>query len=195
MSASPTTPYFRCSYGIIVREPYDPQKHRGAYLEQDPHYNERWADGQIHWLIKQVCRCSTARLTICTEWRHKQDDTIPNGSYVSEEYQRKMQVGEEEKPWRMHIVQSTLPIAELPSSMKDFRADEVQQVCSVITTFASADLKRRNNHWYNLGEEYYLARFEVRACVDREGLQFVVKHANGIRSSPHAKRKFGQELS
>lgn len=42
------------SYGDLCREPYDPVKHQGEGVVIDPRDKKRWAERQVHWLIKQV---------------------------------------------------------------------------------------------------------------------------------------------
>lgn len=47
----------RCSpisYGILCRELYDPVKHQGEQIVQDPYDKKRWAERQIDWIIRQV---------------------------------------------------------------------------------------------------------------------------------------------
>jgi hypothetical protein len=44
----------RSSYGLIVRQPYDPMLHQGEDITIDPRDKRRWAEKQIHWFIKQV---------------------------------------------------------------------------------------------------------------------------------------------
>jgi hypothetical protein len=45
----------RASYGVLCREPYDPDIHIGAKTEPDP-FNKKlkWALMQIDWLVKKV---------------------------------------------------------------------------------------------------------------------------------------------
>ena len=42
------------SFGILTREPYDPQRHRGDEVRQDPFDKKLWAEGQINWVLKRV---------------------------------------------------------------------------------------------------------------------------------------------
>jgi hypothetical protein len=44
----------RNSYGIIVRQLYDPNIHKGEFVSQDPRDKKKWAEKQIHWFIRQV---------------------------------------------------------------------------------------------------------------------------------------------
>jgi hypothetical protein len=42
------------SYGVIVRQPYNPQIHQGEDVVIDPRDKQKWAEHQIEWFIKQV---------------------------------------------------------------------------------------------------------------------------------------------
>ena len=44
----------RNSYGILVREPYDPLRHQGEDVETDIRDRKKWAVNQIDWFIKKV---------------------------------------------------------------------------------------------------------------------------------------------
>jgi hypothetical protein len=42
------------SYGVVVRQPYDPMQHVGEDVVIDPRDKRKWAEQQIHWFIRQV---------------------------------------------------------------------------------------------------------------------------------------------
>ena len=42
------------SYGVVVRQPYDPIQHQGEDVIIDPRDKNKWAERQIHWFIRQV---------------------------------------------------------------------------------------------------------------------------------------------
>jgi hypothetical protein len=42
------------SYGVVVRQPYDPIQHVGEDVVIDPRDKKKWAEQQIHWFIRQV---------------------------------------------------------------------------------------------------------------------------------------------
>jgi hypothetical protein len=44
----------RNSYGILVRQLYNPQLHQGEDIETDPRDRKKWAINQIDWFIKKV---------------------------------------------------------------------------------------------------------------------------------------------
>ena len=49
----------RLSYGVLCREEYDPNEnptHIGQRVLKSPLDGKYWVEGQIDWLLKQVCR-------------------------------------------------------------------------------------------------------------------------------------------
>lgn len=42
------------SYGVVVRQPYNPLLHLGEPVVVDPRDGKKWAEKQIDWLVKQV---------------------------------------------------------------------------------------------------------------------------------------------
>ena len=45
----------RVSYGVVVNQRYDPQRHYNQVIYKDPRDKKKWALNQIEWLIKEVC--------------------------------------------------------------------------------------------------------------------------------------------
>lgn len=68
----------RVSYGIVVRQVYNPARHQGEDIVLDPLDKRKWAESQVHWLIRQVCRpdpgaaiqalICTGGKSICRTW-------------------------------------------------------------------------------------------------------------------------------
>jgi hypothetical protein len=54
----------RNSYGILVRQLYDPQLHQGEDIETDPRDRKKWAINQIDWFIKKVSSDHPVRFPI-----------------------------------------------------------------------------------------------------------------------------------
>lgn len=53
----------RVSYGVVVNQRWDPQKHQGQRVYKDPRDKKQWALNQIEWLIREVRKTSfTQRL-------------------------------------------------------------------------------------------------------------------------------------
>lgn len=44
----------RVSYGVVVNQRWDPQKHQGQRVYKDPRDKKQWALNQIEWLIREV---------------------------------------------------------------------------------------------------------------------------------------------
>jgi hypothetical protein len=44
----------RNSYGILVRQLYDPMLHQGEDICHDGRDKQKWAENQIHWLVQKV---------------------------------------------------------------------------------------------------------------------------------------------
>ncbi len=156
---------YRCcpiSFGIICREIYDPVKHQGEIVVLDPYDNQRWAERQINWIIKQ-------------------GEIVQADSGASQRYRLKIDMGKEREAWKTRIVTSSLPVHQLPSSMK---RDGAKEVCAVEAILNPRDMKRKNRHWYNFGREYNRAEFEVRLIVGT-GLKFQIWSRDGIKSRDH----------
>lgn len=62
------------------------------------------------------------------------------------------------KPWSAQFVMS-LKDGELPRSMAE--RDGAREVCKVLVDLAKVHTEVRNHHWWNMGERYELARFEI----------------------------------
>jgi len=54
----------RVSYGLVVNQRYNPNKHIGEKIMRDPRDRKRWAIGQVEWLIRQV-----SKDTPCTRFK------------------------------------------------------------------------------------------------------------------------------
>jgi hypothetical protein len=150
------------SFGIVCREIYNPSKHQGEDIVQDPYDGRRWAERQINWIITQgqVVRANTG---------------------ASQRYRLKIDMGREREPWKTRIVTSELPVNQLPTSLKRAGAREI---CGVEAILNPRDMKRKNRHWYEFGKEYNRAEFEVRMIIGT-GLRFEIWSKDGIRSREH----------
>lgn len=68
----------RHSYGVLVRELYNPIRHMGEDVVLDPRDKQKWAERQVHWFIKQV------RLCLGSEGAHFADRFSRARRYLSE---------------------------------------------------------------------------------------------------------------
>ncbi|KAK4545934.1 hypothetical protein LTR36_002498 [Oleoguttula mirabilis] len=150
------------SYGILCRESYDPAKHQGEDVEQDPYDKNRYAERQVSWFIKQG-----------------QVVDIKDG--INRRFRYKIPVGRERDPWRTLIVKSNMPPKELPRSL---RHDGVRPVCTVEAVLDPCDLQARNNKWYQLRRPYHQAEFDIKLLIGT-GLQFEIWGKEGKKSKSH----------
>ena len=74
-----------------------------------------------------------------------------------------MKPGDEGKPWKTNVVVSNAPMEQLPTNLGQ---DGAQILCSVESVLKDTgiDMKLKNRHWYNIGEKYVRARFDVKVC-------------------------------
>lgn len=58
---------------------------------------------------------------------------------------------------------SNAPAEQLPTNLEQ---DGAEILCSVESVLKDKgiDMKVKNRHWYNLGEKYVRARFDVKVC-------------------------------
>jgi len=155
------------SYGIVVRQPYNPLLHQGEEVVVDTRDKQKWAENQIEWLIKQ-------------------GQLISSVDGVRKRYRLKLNMGKEKTPWRTTLVMSSLPISRLPKST---RADGVRPLCSVESTINASDMKLMNKRWYDLGRPYWLAEFELKVDVGPADLKFQLLGKNGQLNVAHEKIK------
>ena len=78
---------------------------------------------------------------------------------------------------------STLPVAELPRSLKK---EGAKSVCAVESVLSHRDMKKKNRHWYNRGPEYYRAEFDMRVIIGAADLKFEMLGKDGVVSKPHS---------
>ncbi|EMC95983.1 hypothetical protein BAUCODRAFT_157339 [Baudoinia panamericana UAMH 10762] len=154
----------RCplSYGVLCRERYDPKKHQGAPVTIDHIDGKRWAEKQIHWLIKE-------------------GDLVRTGGGSMKHFRGKVALGDRQKPWRVKIVHSTLPRDQIPRFMAP--GSGVSKTCELTLTLSEQDLRLKNYQWWKLGKEHYVADFDIKAVVGT-GLKFQVwsRDASGVNT-------------
>jgi hypothetical protein len=108
-----------------VRQLYDPELHQGEDILHDHRDKQKWAQNQIHWLVKKGQRVS-----------------VKDG--VAHPYYLKLNRGAEQIPWSTHIVMSSLPTELLPRSMKH---QGVKPLCVLESCIDDRALTIRNKHW------------------------------------------------
>ena len=83
----------------------------------------------------------------------------------------KIDPGKEGRLWQTHVVMSTLPRDQLPSSLSQKGAQRLCDVESVLQG-KGVEMKRKNRHWYSRGEQYVRARFNIKVILGAADIKF-----------------------
>ena len=92
----------------------------------------------------------------------------------------KVNLGQEDKPWRTDIVMSDRPKDELPRSLNRPGA---WILCNIQSSLDPDHLKRKNKRWYSLGKEYNHAEFILKVLIGASDLKFQLWNMDGERIS------------
>ena len=90
---------------------------------------------------------------------------------ITKPYLLKIKPGNEQNPWKTNIIVSAEPRERLPTSLDQDRAKVLCSVESILKD-KGVDMKLKNRHWYNKGERYLRARFEVKIILGAADLKF-----------------------
>ncbi|KAJ5573622.1 uncharacterized protein N7459_008049 [Penicillium hispanicum] len=151
------------SYGIVCDKLYNPAKHVGQPLWLDPRDNNTYAINQVDWLVRQ-------------------GKPVPSAG-ISKGFQIRMEQGQQNEPFKVRFVMSTLPSSELPESLNQY---SVHPVCNLDIFTEGVDRKLKNRHWYNLKPAFWRANFDVNVVVGPADLKFELwSHETRIRTSGH----------
>ena len=87
------------------------------------------------------------------------------------------------RPWKAQIVMTSVPADQLPQGTS---SEDVKTVCAVESTLQDVELKLKNRHWYNRGEKYWRAKFDVKVVLGPADLKFQLWSKGGrIMSRDH----------
>ena len=83
----------------------------------------------------------------------------------------KIKPGREGKLWQTHVVMSTVPSDQLPSSLNQ---DGARRLCDVESVLKDrgVEMKLKNRHWYQRGEKYLRAKFDIKVILGAADLKF-----------------------
>ena len=163
----------RASYGVLCLEEYNPERtaHIMSQVSVDPRDGKKWAEDQIDWFVKQVSLLDldgiNNSLTECSAG--KGENVLSTG--ILKPYVMKIDPGKEEKVWQTHVVMSTLPRDQLPSSMSQPGAKRLCDIESMLQG-RGVELKRKNRHWYSRGDQYVRARFNIKVILGAADVKF-----------------------
>ena len=168
----------RLSYGVLVLEEYKPDdpKHFGQTITVDPRDGKKWVENQIDWFVKQVHMYPRRGLVTLLSSETSQGESVSNNG-VLKPYLMKIKPGLEDRPWQTHVVMSTVPREQLPSSLDHDCAKRLCDVQSVLKD-KGVDMKLKNRHWYNRGEKYLRAKFNLKVMVGAADLKSQLQAKN-----------------
>ncbi|KAJ5084562.1 hypothetical protein NUU61_009141 [Penicillium alfredii] len=156
----------RCSpvsYGIVCDKLYNPAKHVGQPLWLDPHDDNTYAINQVDWLVIK-------------------GKPVPSTG-VSKAFQIRMEKGQQNEPFKVQFVMSTLARSELPESLNQYG---VHPLCSLDIFTDGVERKLKNRHWYNFKPAFWRANFDVNVVVGAADLRFELwSNETKIRTSGH----------
>lgn len=92
-------------------------------------------------------------------------------SGVLKPYVMKIKPGKENQLWQTHVVMSNVPREQLPRSLDQ---DGAKRLCDVesILKDKGLDMKVKNRHWYNRGDKYLRAKFNIKVILGAADLKF-----------------------
>ncbi|KAL8365366.1 hypothetical protein RB595_004255 [Gaeumannomyces hyphopodioides] len=148
----------RASYGIVVKEPYDPEIHRHIILDEDlvtdPLDGKKYASNQIKWLIRKGERV---------------DSSVPI------RHQLAMGVAKNEPAlaWQFELVQSGSD-GPLPGSTRDGIAVKLCDLQSDLSGIQQTKLvvKKTRGTLFRRGKKYLLCEFDIVVTVAPADLKF-----------------------
>ncbi|KAM5373928.1 hypothetical protein ACJZ2D_006757 [Fusarium nematophilum] len=146
----------RASYGVVVRELYNPERHFNEQIEQDEHNpSERWAINQIQWVIR------------------KGDSVDPNEPLVKQ-FAIRLNPGQTTRSLNSHIVISRSEPDVLPRSLRQASVKKLCTVKSNLTGVQQHELeeKKKRGCCFSTGYKYYSCVFDVRVIVAPADLRF-----------------------
>ncbi|KAL8282494.1 hypothetical protein RB600_005781 [Gaeumannomyces tritici] len=162
----------RASYGIVVKEEYNPEIHKHIMLDQDlvtdPFDRKKYANNQIKWLIRKGERI---------------DPSVPA------RHQLMMRVAENETAlaWQFELVQNSVDGA-LPRSTREGIAVKLCDLHSDLSGIQQTELvvKQTRGTCFRRGKKYLLCEFDIVVTVAPADLKFELQ-VDGERFSRNHK--------
>ena len=105
----------------------------------------------------------------CNMSVHKGENISTDG--ILKPYILKVPRGKEDSLWQTHVVMSDLPRNQLPTNLSQDGAKRLCDVESVLKD-RGVEMKMKNRHWYNRGEKYVRARFDIKVILGSADLKF-----------------------
>ncbi|KAK7996571.1 hypothetical protein PG989_004611 [Apiospora arundinis] len=145
----------RSSYGVVCKAKYDPNIHVNEVVVKDPLDGEKYAMGQIDWLIKK-------------------GDAVDTSKSVTSTFSRKVDPGAA-RCWDVNIYTCDVDPDFLPTSIHHGKAALLCTVRSNLTNVEDNELvmkRKARRLLFIKGKKYYICSFEIHAIVAPADLRF-----------------------
>jgi hypothetical protein len=156
------------TYGLILAEKYDTQRHWGRRQERGPVDEVPYAVDQIHWFIFEEGGANCITLPIC---RKSSPDVASDA-------------------WKARIVVSDLPQRDLPTSLSE-SGDNVRVAREITVNLPAGHLFegnpgvafRRPRRIFPRGTAFWKVNYEFVAAIDSTTLGFEVRFQGKARNN------------
>ncbi|KAK8867494.1 Hsp70 chaperone protein [Apiospora arundinis] len=145
----------RSSYGVVCKVKYDPNIHVNEDVVKDPFDGEKYAMGQIDWLIKK-------------------GDPVDTSKAITSTFSRKVDAGAA-RCWDVNIYTSDSDADFLPRSIHHGAATLLCTVRSNLTNVDDSELivnRKPRRFFFIKGRKYHICSFDVHAIVAPADLRF-----------------------
>ena len=107
-----------------------------------------------------------------------QGENVPIDGF-SKPYWLRVKPGDEYKPWKTNIIMSTEPLERLPTCLGQ---DGAKIICGIESVLKDkgVDMKMKNRHFFNRGERFLRARFDVKVILGAADIKFQLQSKNGV---------------
>ncbi|KAK7994683.1 hypothetical protein PG990_013456 [Apiospora arundinis] len=145
----------RASYGVLVKQLYDPVVHFMPEIQDDPYDGTRFAINQIQWLIKK-------------------GDTVTPGQPLVKTLQMRLAADDTTRAWDTKFVVSHNEPSFIPASLKH---EGVIQLCKLESNLSGVEQhelvkKHKRGTCFRAGYTFYICEFEIHVIVAPADLRF-----------------------
>ncbi|OTB11872.1 hypothetical protein K445DRAFT_26131 [Daldinia sp. EC12] len=158
----------RASYGLVCKTKYNPEIHLDEDIKTDCYDGEKYAMGQIDWIIRK-------------------GESISTNTPISTTYTKKVDPKDSNRSWDSIVVISDLDPFLLPRSVNQEGFKQLCVVKSDITGINHSDMimKRKARRFLFHGKKFYICSYEVRVIVAPAELRFELWFAGQKFSGNH----------
>ncbi|KAL8371984.1 hypothetical protein RB595_001684 [Gaeumannomyces hyphopodioides] len=145
----------RANYGLVCKIKYNPEIHIDEDIKEDPLDGQKYATGQIDWVIKK-------------------GDMIDPSHPLASSFSQKIDAESSVRAWDAIIMICNSDRDKLPKSIKDERA---KQLCTVKSDLSGIpigelEMKKQSRGRFRRSKRFYVCNFDVRVIVAPAEIRF-----------------------